>query len=64
MSGFYVHASGDCDEQPVDCPSSSPEGSKDNDGDDSGNVKEPKNSDNNDGSGNIENQIPSVIPFP
>jgi hypothetical protein len=53
MIGIDAYASTDCDQQsssPRDCPSSSSEGSE--------------NDDNDDDSGNIEKQIPSVIPFP
>jgi hypothetical protein len=52
MTGIDVHASTDCDGQSsssVNCPSSSDESENDN---------------NDDNSGNIEDQIPSVIPFP
>jgi hypothetical protein len=46
-----VHATADCDPQSIpsmDCPSSSEE----------------SNNDNDDDSGSIEDEIPSVIPFP
>lgn len=54
MTGIDAYASADCDQQsssPVNCPSSSPEGSEND------------NNDDDDG-GNIEEQIPSVLPFP
>lgn len=53
---FTVVSSGDaqgsteCDRQPVDCPASSDE--------------EETNNEDNDAIGNIEEQIPTVIPFP
>ena len=53
MTGIDAYASTDCDQQSssqVDCPPSSSQGSE---------------NDNNDvDSGNIEEQIPSVLPFP
>lgn len=51
LPSFDAQASVDCDPQSfssLDCPTSSPESDNDNGGD----------------SGNIEAQIPSVIPFP
>jgi hypothetical protein len=53
MTGIDAYASTDCDGQSsssVNCPSSSSE--------------ESENDNNDDNSGNIEDQIPSVIPFP
>lgn len=56
LNYIHVHGSVDCDRQtfsPVDCPpSSSSSGEEETDNDDEG-----------DG-GNIEEEIPSVIPFP
>jgi len=52
LDHIYVQGSVDCDRQtfsPVDCPTSSGEEETNNDDDDRG---------------NIEEQIPSVIPFP
>jgi hypothetical protein len=54
LDHIYVQGSVDCDRQifsPVDCPQSSSEDETNNDGDD-------------DNTGNIEEHIPSVIPFP
>ena len=51
-SGIDLHASVNCDPQsfsPVDCPSS---------------PSEESSNDNDDDSGNIEEEIPSVLPFP
>ena len=52
MTSIDAYASTDCDRQSstVGCPSSSSE--------------ESENDNNDDESGNIEDQIPSVIPFP
>lgn len=53
MTGIDTYASIDCDQQSssqVDCPPSSSQGSE--------------NDNNDDDSGNIEEQIPSVLPFP
>lgn len=53
MTGIDAYASTDCDKQSssqVDCPPSSSQGSE--------------NDNNYDDSGNIEEQIPSVLPFP
>ena len=53
MTGIDAYASTDCDQQSssqVDCPPSSSQGSE--------------NDNNDDDSGKIEEQIPSVVPFP
>jgi hypothetical protein len=53
MTGIDAYASSDCDgksSSTVDCPSSPSE--------------ESENDNNDDNGGNIEDQIPSVIPFP
>ena len=53
MTGIDDYASTDCDQQSssqVDCPPSSSQGSE--------------NNNNDDDSGNIEEQIRSVLPFP